>query len=88
MKDSSRSERRLPKSSRRVRDRGSRARRLGIESMEGRVLLSGNTLDLSTFGADLTAASYAPPVAVTVADSTAPIAPYFDSTRYLTGSLK
>jgi hypothetical protein len=39
--------------------------------MEGRVLLSGNTLDLSTFGTDLTAASYGPPVVVRALDSTA-----------------
>ena len=39
-----------------------RARRLSIEAMEGRVLLSGNTLDLATFASDLTAASYGPSV--------------------------
>jgi hypothetical protein len=33
---------------------------LGIEAMEGRVLLSGNSPDLSTFVADITPASYGP----------------------------
>jgi hypothetical protein len=53
MKDSSRSSGRRRTTARRKSDRRSRARRLGIETMEGRVLLSGNSLDLSTFGADL-----------------------------------
>src|SRR5689334_6794423 len=38
--------------------RRSSARRLRIETLEGRVLLSGNTLDLATFGNDLAPASY------------------------------
>jgi hypothetical protein len=57
MKDSSRLQRRK----RPTRGAGridTRTRRLRIEAMEGRVLLSGNTLDLSTFGNDLAPASY------------------------------
>ena len=39
--------------------RSSRERRLRIEAMEGRLLLSGNSLDWSTFGNDLSPAAYA-----------------------------
>ncbi|HEY4231897.1 MAG TPA: hypothetical protein VGM76_00595 [Lacipirellulaceae bacterium] len=46
------------KSNRQIGRRQTLARRLRIEAMEGRVLLSGNTLDLSTFGNDLAPASY------------------------------
>ena len=57
----SRKSKRRRKASRRASGRV-RARRLSIEAMEGRVLLSGNTLDLSTFVADLTPASYGPAI--------------------------
>jgi hypothetical protein len=58
----SRKSKRRRKAARQARE-WSRARRLSIEAMEGRVLLSGSTADLSAFVADLTPASYAPPVA-------------------------
>jgi hypothetical protein len=47
----------------------SRARRLSIEAMEGRVLLSGNSPDPSTFVADITPASYGPAIVPSVDSS-------------------
>jgi hypothetical protein len=70
MNDSSRSQRRRGKSGRRARVRPAHALRLRIEAMEGRVLLSGTTLDSSIFGTDLTPASYATQFASPVADAT------------------
>jgi hypothetical protein len=69
MNDSSRSQSRRGKSARRVRVQRGLARRLGIEAMESRVLLSGTTLDPSIFGTDLTPASYATQFIAPVADS-------------------
>jgi hypothetical protein len=76
MNNSSRSAGRRGKSGRRVRVRTVLARRLGIEAMESRVLLSGTTLDPSIFGTDLTPASYA----------TQFIAPFADSRNLAVGS--
>jgi hypothetical protein len=53
MKDSSKSDRRRSKHVRRAGPRRSHARRLGIESMEDRVLLSGTSIDFSTFDAGI-----------------------------------
>ena len=61
----SRKSKRRRKAARSARE-WSRARRLSIEAMEGRVLLSGNTLDLSTFVADITPASYGPAIVLSV----------------------
>jgi hypothetical protein len=62
----SRKSKRRRKATRRARG-WSRARRLSIEAMEGRVLLSGTAADLSTFAADMAPVAVAP-VAVPITD--------------------
>lgn len=64
----SRKSKRRRKAARSARE-WSRARRLSIEAMEGRVLLSGNAPDLSMFVADITPASYGPAIVQSVDSS-------------------